>query len=246
MSRTALVTGASRGIGRAIAVALGASGHQVACGFANDADGAAATVTAITDAGGDASSVQVDVVDVASVDAAFIQVEDSYGPVTILVNNAGVTADGLVARMSDEQWATVLGTNLTGAFQTIRRATPKMMRARGGRIVNVSSVSGMMGAPGQANYASAKAGLVGLTRALARELAPRNITCNIVAPGPIVTAMTETMPPEWRSVMEMTVPLGRLGTPEEVAAAVDFLCTEAAGYVTGAIIPVDGGLGMGH
>ncbi len=246
MSRTALVTGASRGIGRAIAVALGASGHQVACGFANDADGAAATVTAITDAGGDASSVQVDVVDVASVDAAFTQVEDSYGPVTILVNNAGVTADGLVARMSDEQWATVLGTNLTGAFQTIRRATPKMMRARGGRIVNVSSVSGMMGAPGQANYASAKAGLVGLTRALARELAPRNITCNIVAPGPIVTAMTETMPPEWRSVMEMTVPLGRLGTPEEVAAAVDFLCTEAAGYVTGAIIPVDGGLGMGH
>ncbi len=246
MSRTALVTGASRGIGRAIAVALGASGHQVACGFASDAEGAGATVAAIVEAGGNASALHVDVADVASVDAAFTEIEDAFGPVTILVNNAGVTADGLVARMSDEQWATVLTTNLTGAFHTIRRATPKMMRARSGRIVNVSSVSGLMGAPGQANYASAKAGLVGLTRALARELAPRNITCNIVAPGPIVTAMTETMPPEWRSAMEMTVPLGRLGTPEEVAAAVDFLCTEAAGYVTGAIIPVDGGLGMGH
>lgn len=246
MSRTALVTGASRGIGRAIAVALGASGHSVACGWATDADGAGVTVSEITAGGGEAVALQVDVADVASVDAAFTSVEQGFGPVTILVNNAGVTADGLVARMSDEQWAQVLGTNLTGAFHTIRRATPKMMRARGGRIVNVSSVSGLMGAPGQANYASAKAGLVGLTRALARELAPRNITCNIVAPGPIVTAMTETMPPEWRSAMEMTVPLGRLGTPEEVAAAVDFLCSEAAGYVTGAIIPVDGGLGMGH
>ncbi len=246
MSGTALVTGASRGIGRAIAVALAASGHRVACGFVNDADGAAETVAAITTAGGEASAIRVDVTVVDSVDAAFTQVEKGFGPVTTLVNNAGVTADGLVARMSDDQWAKVLTTNLTGAFHTIRRATPKMMRARGGRIVNVSSVSGLMGAPGQANYSSAKAGLVGLTRALARELAPRNITCNIVAPGPIVTAMTDTMPPEWRSAMELTVPLGRLGTPEEVAAAVDFLCSEAAGYVTGAIIPVDGGLGMGH
>ncbi|MFO7591727.1 MAG: 3-oxoacyl-[acyl-carrier-protein] reductase [Acidimicrobiia bacterium] len=246
MSRTALVTGASRGIGRAIAVALGTSGHRVAVGFASDHDGATITADTIASAGGESAVVHIDVADVDSVDAAFTEIEEAFGPVTVLVNNAGVTADGLVARMSDEQWGQVLTTNLTGAFHTIRRATPKMMRARGGRIVNVSSVSGLMGAPGQANYASAKAGLVGLTRALARELAPRNITCNIVAPGPIVTAMTETMPPEWRSAMEMTVPLGRLGTPEEVAAAVDFLCTDAAGYVTGAIIPVDGGLGMGH
>lgn len=246
MSRTALVTGASRGIGRAIAVALGTSGHRVAVGFASDHDGANITADTIASAGGESAVVHIDVADVDSVDAAFTEIEEAFGPVTVLVNNAGVTADGLVARMSDEQWGQVLTTNLTGSFHTIRRATPKMMRARGGRIVNVSSVSGLMGAPGQANYASAKAGLVGLTRALARELAPRNITCNIVAPGPIVTAMTETMPPEWRSAMEMTVPLGRLGTPEEVAAAVDFLCTDAAGYVTGAIIPVDGGLGMGH
>ena len=172
MSRPTLVTGASRGIGRAIAVALGASGHQVACGFASDADGAAETVATIAGAG-TAEAIQVDITDSASVDAAFTHIEASLGPVTILVNNAGVTADGLVARMSDEQWDTVITTNLTGAFHTIRRATPKMMKARSGRIVNVSSVSGLMGAPGQANYASAKAGLVGLTRALARELAPR-------------------------------------------------------------------------
>jgi len=166
--------------------------------------------------------------------------------VTVLVNNAGVTADGLIVRMSDDQWSQVVQTNLTGAFHTIRRATPKLMRARWGRIVNVSSVSAHLGAPGQANYSAAKAGLVGLTRAVARELAPRNVTCNIVAPGPIVTAMTEAMPTEWHQVMQATVPLGRLGTPEEVGAVVSFLCSEPAAYVTGAIVPVDGGLGMGH
>ena len=184
--------------------------------------------------------------DTASVDTAFGEIEAAFGPVTVLVNNAGVTADGLLVRMSDEQWTQVLETNLTGAFHTIRRATPKLMRARWGRIVNVSSVSGQMGAPGQANYSAAKAGLVGLTRAIARELAPRRVTCNIVAPGPIVTAMTEGMPAEGHAAMQASVPLGRLGTPEEVAAVVGFLCSEAAAYVTGAIVPVDGGLGMGH
>lgn len=244
--RTAFVTGASRGIGRAIARDLSVAGHRVACGYANDAAGATETVRAIEAGGGTALAVRVDVRDPASVDAAFTAVEEAFGPVEILVNNAGITRDGLVARMSDEQWDEVVETNLGGAFHTIRRAAPRMMRARYGRIVNVSSVSGHLGAPGQANYSAAKAGLLGLSRAVARELAARNVTCNVVAPGPIVTAMTDAMPAEWRSGMEATVPLGRLGTPDEVAAVVAFLCSERAGYVTGALVPVDGGLGMGH
>jgi len=242
--RVALVTGASRGIGRAIALELAAAGNRVAC--CASSDGAKATQVEIEASGGTALAVCADVGDQAAVDAAFAEIEAAWGPVEILVNNAGVTADGLIARMSDEQWDTVIRTNLTGAFHTIRRASPKMMKARFGRIVNVSSVSGQAGAAGQANYAAAKAGLLGLSRAVARELAPRKVTCNVVAPGPIVTAMTDTMPPEWRGVMEATVPLGRLGTPEEVAAVVTFLCSDAAGYVTGALVPVDGGLGMGH
>ena len=246
MTRTALVTGASRGIGRAIAVGLGRSGQRVACCYTSDAAAADETVDEVIEVGGEAHAVALDVGDTESVDAAFTAVEAKLGPVEILVNNAGVTADGLIARMSEDQWEKVLRINLTGAFHTIRRATPKMMRGRWGRIVNVSSVSGHTGAPGQANYSAAKAGLVGLSRAVARELAPRGITCNVVAPGPIVTAMTEGMPAEWHTVMEATVPLGRLGTPEEVAAAVGFLASESAGYVTGAVVPVDGGLGMGH
>lgn len=244
--RVALVSGASRGIGRAIAVALGAAGHPVACGYASDAAAAAETVAVVTDAGGIARAVHLDVRSSDSVDAAFTEIEGALGAVTVLVNNAGVTQDGLLARMSDDAWETVLDTNLGGAFHTVRRAAPKMMRARYGRIVNVSSVSGHLGAPGQANYSAAKAGLLGLTRAVARELASRNVTCNVVAPGPVVTAMTDSMPEEWRGAMEATVPLGRLGTPEEVAAVVAFLCSEAAAYVTGALVPVDGGLGMGH
>jgi 3-oxoacyl-[acyl-carrier protein] reductase len=246
VTRTALVTGASRGIGRAIAVQLGTAGCRVACCYSSDAAAADETCGAVLDAGGEAHAVCVDVTDAEAVDAAFGDVEEKLGPVEVLVNNAGVTADGLVARMRDEQWDLVVQTNLTGAFHTIRRATAKMMRARWGRIVNVSSVSGHIGAPGQANYSAAKAGLVGLTRAVARELASRGITCNVVAPGPIVTAMTDGMPAEWHTAMEATVPLGRLGTPEEVAAVVGFLASDAAGYVTGAVVPVDGGLGMGH
>lgn len=246
VERTARVSGASRGIGRAIAIALGAAGHPVACGYAADAAAAEETAGLVTSAGGVARAVHLDVRSTESVDAAFTEVEDSLGNVTVLVNNAGVTQDGLLARMSDDAWDTVVDTNLGGAFHTVRRAAPKMMRARYGRIVNVSSVSGHIGAPGQVNYSAAKAGLLGLTRAVARELASRNVTCNVVAPGPIVTAMTDAMPEEWRGAMEATVPLGRLGTPEEVAAVVAFLCSEAAAYVTGALVPVDGGLGMGH
>ena len=242
----AFVTGGSKGIGRACVAALAAAGNRVAFCYATDHDGAKDTQAAVEAAGGTALAICADVADADSVDAAFSEVEAAFGPPTVLVNNAGVTRDGLLMRMSDEHWGDVIATNLTGAFHTIRRATPKMMKARYGRIVNVSSVSGQTGQAGQANYSAAKAGLVGLTRATARELASRGVTCNVVAPGPIVTAMTDGMPEEWLSVIEATVPLGRLGTPEEVAAVVAFLCSPAAAYVTGAIVPVDGGLGMGH
>ena len=244
--RVAFVTGASKGIGRAIAVALARAGHPVGVGYGSDHEGARQTQLAIEAEGAKAAAVQCDVCDPAAVDAAFAEVEAAFGRVTVLVNNAGITHDGLVARMSDAQWRAVIDTNLTGAFHTIRRATPGMMRERYGRIVNVASVAGLSGQAGQANYAAAKAGLLGLSRSIARELAPRHITCNVVAPGPIVTAMTAGMPAEWQDQIESAVPLGRFGTPEECAAVVAFLCSDAASYVTGALVPVDGGLGMGH
>jgi 3-oxoacyl-[acyl-carrier protein] reductase len=246
IERVALVTGASRGIGRAIAIALARAGHPVGFCYASDTAGAEETRAAVEHEGVKAFAVQADVTDPAAVDAAFSAVESEFGRITILVNNAGISRDGLVARMTDDHWRAVIDTNLTGAFNTIRRATPGMMRERYGRIVNVSSVVGQAGQAGQANYAAAKAGLLGLSRSIARELAPRHITCNVVAPGPIVTAMTDDMPAEWQSQIEAAVPLGRFGTAEECAAVVAFLCSDAASYVTGALVPVDGGLGMGH
>lgn len=244
--RVAFVTGGSRGIGRACAFALAGDGHRVAVGYASDAESAADTCQSVEAVGGGALAVQVDVRDPGAVDAAFSQVEAELGRVEVLVANAGITRDGLLMRMSDEQWSDVLGTNLDGAFHAIRRASPGMLRARFGRIVAVSSVAAMTGSAGQANYGAAKAGLVGLTRAVARELASRNVTANVVAPGPITTSMTDVLTEDQRAAMTSQVPLGRFGTPEEVAAVVAFLCSDAAGYITGAIVPVDGGLGMGH
>jgi 3-oxoacyl-[acyl-carrier protein] reductase len=244
--RVALVTGASRGIGRAVAVALAADGHRVAACYGSDAAAAADTCAAIESAGGESISVQVDVCEPASVDAAFTAVEEAFGKVEVLVANAGINRDGLVMRMTDEQWSSVLRTNLDGPFHVVRRATPGMVRARWGRIVVIGSVVGLSGSAGQANYAAAKAGQIGLVRTLARELGSRNVTANLVAPGPIVTAMTDALSDDVRAAMTRLVPLGRFGTPEEVAAVVSFLSSDAAAYVSGSIIPVDGGMGMGH
>ncbi|MDQ6798131.1 MAG: 3-oxoacyl-[acyl-carrier-protein] reductase [Actinomycetota bacterium] len=244
--RVAFVTGASRGIGRACAIALAADGHRVGVCFGQDENGAAETCAAVAAAGGEALAVRADVADVAAVDAAFGQVEETFGRIEVVVANAGITRDGLFLRMDDEAWGDVLRTNLDGAFHTLRRAAPGMLRARFGRIVAVGSVSGMWGSAGQANYAAAKAGLIGLTRAVARELGSRNVTANVVAPGPITTAMTDALSDDRRRAMTSLVPLGRFGSAEEVAAVVAFLCSDAAGYVSGAVVPVDGGLGMGH
>lgn len=245
--RTCLVTGASGGIGRAVAVALAEAGHtKIAVAWSSNADGGAQTCKEVEAAGATSLGVAVDVADPASVDSAFAQVEASFGAVEVLVNNAGITRDGLVMRMSDDDWQQVLRTNLDGAFHTIRRATPKMMRGRFGRIVNIGSVAGSAGGPGQANYSAAKAGLIGLSRATARELASRGITCNVVAPGPVSTAMTNALPDTRQAELAAAVPLARFGTPEEVAATVAFLASDLAGYITGAVVPVDGGLAMGH
>ena len=234
MSRSVLVTGGNRGIGRAIAEAFLDQGDQVAVTSRNgDAPkGAFAVACELTDAG--------------SVDAAFTAVEEHQGPVEVLVANAGITDDTLLLRMSEEQFSRVVDANLTGSYRVAKRAAKSMLRARFGRMVFISSVVGLSGGAGQVNYAASKAGLIGVARSIARELGSRSITANVVAPGYVDTDMTADLPEARREEILSSIPLRRQASPEDIAAAVTFLASDAAGYITGAVLPVDGGLGMGH
>jgi len=233
-SRTVLVTGGNRGIGFAIAEEFLAQGHRVA-------------VTARSGAGPEgALTVRADVTDAASVDAAFTEVEQQLGPVEVVVANAGITRDTLLLRMSDEDFTEVLDTNLSGAFRVVKRASKGMLKARFGRVILVSSVVGLLGSAGQVNYAASKAGLVGIARSLTRELGSRGITANVVAPGFIETDMTAELPEEQQKQYLSQIPAARFASPVEVARVITWLASDDAGYISGAVIPVDGGLGMGH
>jgi len=234
-ARTVLVTGGNRGIGRAIAEAFVAAGDNVAVTSRSGDDGPDGAFT-----------VQADVTDSASVDTAFKQIEEKFGPVEVLVANAGVTKDTLLLRMKEADFQDVIDTNLTGAFRVVQRATKGFMRLKKGRIVLISSVVGFTGAPGQVNYASSKAGLVGMARAITRELGSRGVTANVVAPGYIDTAMTDALSDEVKAEYLEMIPAGRFGQPDEVAKAVRWLASDHAAYISGAVIPVDGGLVMGH
>ncbi len=234
MARTVLVTGGNRGIGRAIAEAFLAEGHRVAVTHRGSGGPAGAL------------AVACDVTDAQAVDEAFTTVENELGPVEVLVANAGITDDTLLMRMSEEQFTRVLDTNLTGAWRCARRAATRMVRNRWGRMIFISSVVGLFGGPGQVNYAASKAGMVGMARSITRELGSRNITANVVAPGYVETEMTAALPDDRKEEYRRLIPAGRFATPEEVAAVVTWLASDAAAYISGAVIPVDGGLGMGH
>ncbi|WP_168627251.1 3-oxoacyl-ACP reductase FabG [Cryobacterium sp. BB307] len=232
--RTVLVTGGNRGIGFAIAERFVADGHRVAV-TARSGEGPAGSLT-----------VRADVTDAASLDAAFTQIEEAYGSVEVIVANAGITRDTLLLRMSEDDFTDVIDTNLSGAFRVVKRASKGMLKAKYGRVVLISSVVGLLGSAGQVNYAASKSGLIGLARSLTRELGSRNITANVVAPGFIETDMTAELSEDKQKEYLAQVPAGRYGSAAEVAAAVAWLASDDAAYVSGAVIPVDGGLGMGH
>jgi 3-oxoacyl-(acyl-carrier-protein) reductase len=237
--RVVLVTGGNRGIGLATARAFMNLGYRVAATTRRDDVAGRHDMEGII-------LVRCDIASGEEVELAFSEIEERLGPVEVLVSNAGVTADQLLLQMKEDAWSAVIDTNLTGAYRVVRRAVPKMVRGRWGRIILVSSVVALTGSPGQSNYAASKAGLIGFARSLAREIASRQVTVNVVAPGFVNTDMTARLPEGRRHAILDQVPLGRMASPEEVAAAICWLASEAAGYITGAVIPVDGGLGMGH
>ncbi len=242
--KSAIVTGGSRGIGRAIALRLAEQGADVCFSYLGNAAAAEEAVGELTRLGRKGIAHQADVKDPDAAEGLVKAALDAFGKVDILVNNAGVTRDDLIMRMSPEKWREVLETNLFGAFYTLKAVTRPMLRAKGGRIINISSVSGQAGQEGQANYSSAKAGLIGLTKASARELASRNITVNAVAPGFVLTELTQDLPERLLEMAKERTPLGRFGTPEDVANAVAFLASDEAAYITGQVLAVDGGLVM--
>ncbi|MGH8871817.1 MAG: 3-oxoacyl-[acyl-carrier-protein] reductase [Acidimicrobiia bacterium] len=242
--RVALVTGGSRGIGRAIAHRLAGSGHVVAVNYSTNADAANEVVQSIVRAGGRAAAYRADVSDTDQVEAMFDSIASDLGPVTVLVNNAGITRDNLLLRMSPEDFDLVVATNLRSVFLCTRIALRPMLRARWGRVLSIASVAGITGNPGQANYAASKAGVIGFSKAVAKEVGSRGITVNVVAPGFIGTDLTQGLSQKVKDQAEASIALGRFGDPEEVAVAVDFLVSEAASYISGQVLAVDGGLAL--